>query len=1338
MRTQLLSAIVFCFFFLVQPAYGNKQYNYYFRSLEVEDGLSQSTIYSILQDRQGFMWFGTQDGLNRYDGNNFRIYKYNPDDASSIGNNAITSMMEDDDGIIWIGTGNGVYLYSPLYETFSRLDLKTAKGEMVRGAVRDMRKDKEGNIWLAVFEEGIYRISVTKELELFSLGKTATQRTIGVRKIEFDNAGNVWLATHQQGIYSFDPVRKEFRQYLVDEDSRNAANNDINDLYLINGETLLVGTANKGVLGFNLTTCTFTSLLETGIDGKPLYIRRIFRSEKGELWIGTEKGIYIYNLQTKNVVNLQQIYNDPYSISDNAIHSVFQDREGGIWVGTFFGGVNYFIESHAQFEKYYPVNGENTISGKSISEFCQDNQQHIWIGTEDAGLNKFDPVTHRFSSGFVPATNIHALMADGDDLWIGSFSDGLYIMNLKSNRLRSYKNTADPNSLNSNHIYSIYKDYSGIIWVGTMMGLHTYNPATDNFNRIQEHEINRQVNDILEDYKGLLWFATIGKGLFRYDRFNKEWKHYISVAEEDNMAGRTIVCMLQNSRNQLWIGTEGAGLCMYNPQTDSFTNFFTTKDGLPNDVIYQLVEDVQGNIWGSTNKGLFKLDMEKLEITVYNHANGLLGDQFNYKSGFRAKDGKIYFGGVKGFVAFMPYNFWPNNVAPPIVINSFQISNREVSAGAEGSQLKYSITHTEEIEIPYSVSTFSLGFAALSYVSPQGNTYAYQLEGRDKDWIYTNQLHKVTYSDLSPGNYIFKVKASNSDGLWNEESANLRINILPPFYRTVWAYTSYTIIIFTLLFLLIRYYINKVNNKNRQTMEAMEARKEKELYNAKIEFFTHVTHEIRTPLSLIKSPLEEVIKHVDPQDKNWENLTIIQRNTNRLLKLVNELLDFRKTETKGLELNFLRVDVVSTIRYTATRFAPSAELKGLRFDLKLPDTEFYADIDAEVFTKILSNLFNNALKHARSYIRIDFNVLTNDIGISVSNDGEGIPGEFSEKIFEPFFKMDESKQGSGLGLPFAKSLVELHKGLIFLDKENRAETMFVIQLPIRQERTILLNDDQEEPAVENLETGSKKGVDIEELVSSNSKKTILLVEDNEEFMQFTFNQLKDEYQMLKASNGKQALELLNKEFVDLIISDIMMPVMDGLELCREIKENLKYSHIPVILLTAKTAIQSKIEGLKIGADEYIEKPYSIDFLKARIENLMENRQKIKNSYKRSPEIAYDTIAHSKADEEFLNNLIQIIHTHLEEVDLDVDKLADCMNMSRATFYRKVKSISELTPNDFIRLIRLKKAAELLRQKEYRVNEIAFIVGFSSSSYFSKCFYKQFGVLPKDFSGEVPK
>jgi len=471
------------------------------------------------------------------------------------------------------------------------------------------------------------------------------------------------------------------------------------------------------------------------------------------------------------------------------------------------------------------------------------------------------------------------------------------------------------------------------------------------------------------------------------------------------------------------------------------------------------------------------------------------------------------------------------------------------------------------------------------------------------------------------------------------------------------------------------------------------------------------------------------MKQVDKTDENWENLSIIQRNANRLLKLVNELLDFRKAETKGMHLNIISTDIILLIKETIERFTPFANLNGLIFILDTPVNEFRADVDAEILTKIISNLFTNAIKHANKNINVCFMSGNGKFRLEVENDGIPVPPEMSDKIFEPFFKIDENRQGSGMGLPFARLLAKLHGGDIYINRE-KAITTFVIELPIQQKMVIKLTED--ETLVNNTDHTDEKNTSIIESFNPKNRKTILLVEDNSDFLQFTANQLDDEYYILRAGDGTQALNTLDKESVDVIISDIMMPVMDGIALCREIKENLKYSHIPVILLSAKTTLQSKIEGLNTGADEYIEKPFSMDFLKARISNLLENRRKIKESYKHSPELAFDTIVHSKADEKFLNNLVEQIHAHLDDTNLNVDKLAVVMNMSRATLFRKVKNISELSPNDFIRLVRLKKAAELLKEKEYRVNEIAFIVGFNSLSYFSKCFYKQFGILPKDF------
>lgn len=1293
-----------------------RQANYYFRSLQVEDGLSQNSVYAVFQDQQGYMWFGTQDGLNRYDGHTFKIFKKNTGDPQSLGNNTVTAITQDHQGQLWVGTGDGAYVYDPRNENFTRYDARSEEGEAVAGMVRDIQVDKEGNVWMAVFNKGVFRVSKSDTLTYFNLDRENSPTPVWIRRITFDTEGRLWIGTYHRGMYCLDPTTGRIEQFFINPDAKNVVDNDVNDIFLLNAETLLVGTTNKGVQAFNLRTGTFSPVLETNEQGKSLYVRRIYRSTDGELWIGTESGAYIYYPQTQRYENVRHVNGDSYSLTDNAVHSVYQDREGGIWLGTFFGGVNYFIRPYSLFEKYYPVTGENSIKGKSISEFCEVDERQIWIGTEDAGLHVYDPVAGQFENGILPATNIHALMRDGNTLWVGSFTEGLFVVDLRTRLFRQYKSTSAPRSLINNNIYSIYKDYTGTIWVGTMMGLCQYDRQADTFIPIQDTLISAQVNDMLEDYQGTLWFATIGEGLYAYDRSGDTWRHYPLPIPGD-AASNKITCILEDSQHRLWLGTEGAGIYRYDRESDAFTSFYSEDNGLPNNVIYQLVEDLYGHIWGSTNKGLFKLDAKQQTIDVYTHANGLLGDQFNYKSGFRSKEGKLYFGGIKGFVAFTPYNSWQNEVPPPVVINSIQIQNRETVGVAE-------------LSLPYRSAVFSLGFAALSYVSPQGNQYAYKLEGKDNDWITTDYPSRVTYSNLPPGTYTFRVKASNSDGVWNEQGAHMLIHILPPFYRTTWAYLVYFLLFSLATYWAIRYFRQRIRARNKRVLQAIESKKEKELYHTKIDFFTNVTHEIRTPLSLIKAPLEEMMKNTGPTDSHWENLSIMQRNTNRLLKLVNELLDFRKAEAKGVSVHFTNLDVIFVIKDTLSRFIPSAKLNGIAMDVALPNHTVHADLDAEIFTKIISNLIHNALKHAKNRIRVSLEVFEGYIKLAIANDGNRIPTDIADKIFLPFFKLDEKSQGSGLGLAFSKSLAELHNGNLYLEQQVHFDTVFVLELPTHQTGHLRQEDLLRERSVE-VNPLTPLG-DVDELLRGDVKRTILSIEDNGEFQQFMVSQLQRDYDVLVAQHGKDAIGVLHEAQVDIIICDIMMPVMDGIAFCHYVKENLKFSHIPIILLTAKTGLQSKIDGLKAGADEYVDKPYSIDFLRARIENLLESRRKLREAYRTLPETAYESIAHSKADQQFLDSLVNVIHARLDEVDLDVDKLAESMNMSRATFYRKVRHISELTPNDFIRLVRLKKAAGLLREKEYRVGEIAYLVGFSSPSYFSKCFQKQFGVLPKDF------
>lgn len=642
------------------------------------------------------------------------------------------------------------------------------------------------------------------------------------------------------------------------------------------------------------------------------------------------------------------------------------------------------------------------------------------------------------------------------------------------------------------------------------------------------------------------------------------------------------------------------------------------------------------------------------------------------------------------------------------------------------------MTYTREINLKYNQNSFAFRFAALCYAAPEENYLSYTLKGFDKEWYSTTKSSTASYTNLKPGDYTFCVKTANAKGEWSNDIKSIHIHIAPPFWKSPWAYLLYFILSAAGIGYIFYRFRKQITDKQRRQLEILEAEKEKEIYHAKIDFFTNIAHEIRTPLTLIKGPLENIL-HKENIDRNTirENLDVMERNTLRLLDLTNQLLDFRKTETKGFRLNFMDCNISQLIRDTYIRFNPAAQQNGLKFQTDLPEQDFNAPVDKEALTKILSNLFNNAVKYATSSIHVS---LIPPCGmkepgyfsIMVSNDGHPIPHDMQEKIFQPFVQIKQTSggqrtAGTGIGLPLARSLAELHKGKLYL--KDSEEICFCVELPVDQEKAIQLQKDSTISQTGNMQTAIRQ---------HSTNICILVVEDDPEMQNFICTQLETVYCVIRASNGKEALQVLSEKTISLIVSDVMMPEMDGFELCHTLKTDIEHSHIPIILLTAKVTMQSKIEGIELGADDYIEKPFSTEYLLARIANLLSNQDKLRHAFTSSPFVNAKTIALSKADENFLDKLIEVIQKNISEPDFNVDILAEKMNMSRSSLHRKIKGIAQITPNEFIQLERLKMAAQLIQSGEYRINEVCYIVGFNSSSYFAKCFQKQFGVLPKDF------
>ena len=1292
--------------------------DYYFRHINTESGLSQNTVLTIIQDRTGFMWFGTKDGLNRYDGNSIKVFKHNENDPNSIGNNTIWSLLEMPDGDLWVGTDRGIYIYNPKNSRFTKLNVKTENNLSITGEILDMKLDKQGYVWIS--SSNYFKYSTkTGVLELIPRTDNNNRPALSrAWSTNIDKDNQVWISYLYGGIKKYNPVKNEFTNYLSDYQGKDLTSLLISKTININNDYLLIASFNDGLRIMNKKTESIERYPLGKGKYSNLFVRELGFFSDGNYWIGTESGLYIHNPVTQETTHLYHNINDRFSLSDNAIYSMYEDTEGGIWIGTYFGGINYFPLPYAHFEKSYPVINKNSISGERVSGICEDKYGNIWIGTEDAGLNKIDANTKQFKH-YTPVTsglnyhNIHDIIPDGDLLWIATFSNGINVFNLKTNEWKHYVKGNRTGMLDNNDIFALFKDKSNNIWIGTSTGAFLFDREKEHFIK-QDYLQQHYVSDIIEDSFGQIWFATYINGVYCFNPRTKEYTNYnYNPSDESSICHYKITSISLDSKDRLWFASESKGICMFDHEKEKFVRY-STKDGFSNDVIYKILDDGD-NLWLSSNHGLMRFNPETKKLRVFTQNNGLPGNQFNYKSGYKDMSGRMYFGSLNGLIAFQPKDFILNEHTPPVVITDFQLLNNKT---VNNSQLS-----TDSKRLNHNQSSFSISFSALSYVAPEMNKYAYRMEGLDSDWIFLSTPQKITYSNLKHGKYVFRVKASNNDGVWNENGDSLEITILPPFWQTTLAYIFYLLLFSGIVFYIINYNKRKIINENSRKQRLFEIEKEKEIYTTKIEFFTNVAHEIRTPLTLIKGPLEYILKTEVNKDELQTNLLVMEKNTNRLLNLINQLLDFRETEAHGFSLTFIHTNINELIEETYSRFKFSASQRSLHFTLLAPEKALFADVDKEALTKILSNLFNNAIKYAAIYIKVELIEKKDNIIISVKNDGVKIPEEYSEKIFNAFFQINTEKSGSGIGLALVKSLVELHSGNVYLDTSAKDINIFNVSLPKKQNKVILINDIK--PDIINT---------AEDSFSTKDKDTpsLLVVDDNEELLQFIVEKLDKHFIIYKAHNGEEALIILDKEMISIVISDIIMPQMDGFELCARVKESRDYSHIPVILLTAKTNIQSKITGLESGADAYIEKPFSMEYLQAQISNLLDNRKKIREAFNNSPFAHTGSIALTKSDEQFLSKLTEVIHKNISNPEFHVDQLAEELFMSRSSLLRKIKGISGSTPNDFIRLIRLKQAAKILKDGDYKVNEVCFLVGFSSTSYFSKSFQKQFGVLPKDF------
>lgn len=1314
-----------------------------FKNYSVENGLLSNTVYTIIQDSKGFIWIGTEDGLNRFNGYEYQNYRNKPKDSSSLINNHVYCLLEDWEQKIWVGTEGGVCIYDPITNTFTPFSLKTKDNTVIDGRVQSIIADENGDIWIGVYGQGVFKYCVSdKNLVRYTFKKYINDNCLEdlVTYLYRDRSNNIWASVNstKYQIFKLGNNTNEFvpayPNISPDILMKLSAYAIIEDTF----GTLWFGTWTEGLCTVNPKTGTVDSYLNVENRDRILHIHTITEYEPGKLLIGSDDGLTVFNV-SPTLGNKLDVHLKEPAISSRFVYPIFKDREGGLWIGTYYGGINYASPNRNYFTSYIHDKYENSISGYVMSVFCEDNYGNLWIGTDDSGLNYFNTKTNKFTTykpirnqNSLSYHNIHGLCIDDDYLWIGTYMGGLNRMNVNTKTFKHYfANSADTTSLYSNSVYAIYKDSHANIWIGATIGINMYDREKDNFIRMKR---TGMVIDILQ-VKDMVWFATLGEGLYAYDLKTRKWNNYLFDSKNDNsLISNDVTCLSSDENGKLWIGTNN-GICFYEESSNSFKYVSVNMQSLS---IRNIFCDNE-LLWITTAKGLVSYETTTKKTRLFTENDGLLSDEFTLKSGIRSSSGRIYIGTAKGFNAFYPKQIEINRYVPPIELSDFQLFNQSVDI-KEYMSTKDGV---QEIILPYNKNAFSFEYTALSYYASEKNEYAFILENFDKKWSYVGNQRKATYTNIPPGEYYFKVKASNNDGIWNSTGLSIRVVVKPPIWLTYWALTIYILIGIFCFVMMIKYIKRRDEKKHNERIEKIKSEKEKEAYDSKINFFTTIAHEIRTPVSLIIGPLEKILESSEElPEKTIRDLNIIDRNSQRLLFLTNQLLDFRKIEREAVQINLSTVNVNDLLMGIYARFRLFVEQKNINFFYTCDNEKFEARIDPENLTKVISNLLNNASKFTKDFIELSLitNTKSNSFQIHVTDNGEGIDYDQQNKIFMPFYQVQgTNKPGTGLGLYLVKSIIDAFKGSIKIDSAPEKGTTFAITIPNSIEDCKM--DTKSNGSSDRLEIRENIGKirtkelneeNIDSQIAENEEKPILLiVEDNIDLQSFLSDSLSATYSILQANDGEEGIKMLEKNVVDIIISDIMMPNMDGIEFCNQVKKSFLWNHIPIILLTAKTNLSSKIEALEMGADAYIEKPFSVSHIAAQIKNLLDSRRNLLNKFAETPFANLKSIAGNKADEEFLSKVNDIVEKNISNIHFSVDDMAKEMGISSSGLFAKIKNLSGITPNKLLLLIRLKKAAELLNENRYRVNEVCYMVGFNNPSYFAKCFYKQFNVHPKD-------
>lgn len=1376
---KIINILVWLFLFLlpirVLAQLPNQQNRdpYQFVNIDINDGLSNNQITSILKDSRGFMWFGTQQGLNRYNGSKFKSYIQDVNDSTSIPFNQISFIFEDLDENIWLRDETNFAIYNPLLESFTRASGNYKDSNIPLNGLRRLFADKKGNTWFLNRNNILYKYSRESETaDSIQLTTLNTHPNNFLNRLGEDSEGNLWAITYVGELIQINPNSKKIVQQLQI--------GDLNNELLVDYQLYIDSEDNVWIFSRGLTIGVYILIKKSGEikhlkhseSGEGIssnMVANVEEDKNGDIWVAMDHGgINILDKEQNIISRIVNRSDDKFSLAENSINWLYKDNENIMWVGTFKTGISYYHKDLIHFNHYKrSADLPNSLPFNDINCFAEDKKGNIWLGTNGGGLiyfnrqkNTFKSYKHNPDNPKSLSTNVIVSMYldRNETLWLGTYQGGLNRFD-GTNFVRYINSPTDSTSISDNRIWDIFEDSKNNFWVGTFNGgLNLLDRNTGQFKHYKASEStigSNFVMSIMEDSEQKLWLGTTN-GISILDLNSWQFKQYPpNPGVIGGLNHQHANDVHEDERGLIWVAT-AQGLNVFSKTEEKF-KAFTELDGLNSSSIRTIEEDMQGNLWLSTFKGISKITVSnyssqapinKLQIDIENFGlqDGLQGNEFNQKSAYRTRSGELIYGGANGFNLFYPEIISDYDPMENIVLTNFKVFNQDVKVNVPFRDriiLEKSISYEDKIKLQYDENVFSFEFAALNYFHPEKNKFQYNLVGFNKEWLDVNPgFNEITFTNLDAGTYQLNIRSSNDNITWKEMAPPLSIEILPPFWKSKYAYVLYFLFLVLILFLAWRALSERQRLKFEAEQEHLEAERMQQVDALKTKFFTNISHEFRTPLALIISPLERLIeKSRNENQKN--NLILIHRNARRLMAMVNQLLDFRKMELQKIEVKNSWGNMVEFIEEIGSSFEDLAENKHLNYSFSCNTKSLFTFFDKDKTDKIITNLLSNAFKFTPENREVKLEVILNgnsensNVVWIVSDSGIGIASEQQEHIFERFYQTEVSASrlnpGSGIGLSMVNEYVHLLGGKIKLDSELNQGSTFSIQIPVQlfSDEQIEIHSEQESEAskprtIQTINTQEKP------LRYDAKKKTIAIIEDNEDFRFYLKDNLKGNYNILEAENGAKGWEIIEQQKPNLVVSDVMMPEMNGIELCQKIKKTRSTKHIPVILLTAKVEADPVIEGYESGADGYIAKPFDFRILKSRILNLINSREQLRQSYQSMTGISPEKIEVNSEDELFLTKALALVEQNIAEAGFTVEEFGREMGMSRVSLYKKILALTNKTPIEFIRIIRLKRAADLLSTSKLSVSEVAYQVGFNNPRYFSKYFSKEYEMLPSEY------